>query len=191
MSAKPKTSLDAGKDAADGGDGAAPAGLRDRGAEKPAEGGARRGRPPGSKTMHRAGSPAPAVVSPQKTPDFIYTKVGKAFRAVFNIMAVKTDCNVWILAPDEEKDLGESFGDLLLDIGMVDSTITKCAFAAGTLVAVGGSKAIVYSAYAAQRAASRKEPAASHAPAIAGPKTVIEEKATDASVIPETAPGVI
>lgn len=130
-------------------------------------------------------------MAPAKTPDFVYSKVGKAFRACFHMLAVKTDCNVWVLAPDEEKDLGESFGDLLLDIGMVDNTITKCVFAAGTLVAVGGAKAIVYSAYDADRRAKRK-PAGANAPAMTPPPAGTPDvRATDNSVIPETKPGVL
>lgn len=147
-----------------------------------------RGRPKGS--SNKSGSSekktAPAA-APAKTPEFVYSKVGKAFRSVFNLLAVKTDCTCWLLAADEEKDLGEAFGDLLLDVGVVDSTIVKSIFAAGSLIAVGSTKAVIYAGYRASLAA--KAPGAAprpHAPA--APPVAddpVAAKVIDGSMIPD------
>lgn len=152
MSDKIKTPPPAKAAAAASGNGRAPDGLRDRPVAAAPRSGP--GRPPGAPNKPKAAAPAAPVVA-AKSADFVYSKVGKAFRAVFNILAVKTNCDAWLLAPEEEKDLGEACGDILLDLGMADSTATKIVFAAGTVIAVGGSKAITYAAFENERRAAR------------------------------------
>lgn len=191
MSAAATMSNILGKAATEGGDGKASSELRERhipGDPEPKRG---RGRPAGSMGKPKA-APAPAAAAPAKTSEFVYTKVGKAFRSIFNIMAIKTDCTAWLLDADEEKDLGESFGDLLLDVGLADSTAVKCVFAAGSLMAVAGTKAISYQIYARQLAASRTKPGPLPAPVNAAPApSPVDAKVADTTVIPETKPGIV
>lgn len=145
-----------------------------------------RGRPRKDSGQASAQKPAPVAAKPSKAPEFVYSKTGKAFRCLGNIAALNTNCRIWLISDEEEKELGESVGDLLLELGFTDTMAAKIAFAAGTVLAIGGTKAIQYAQW---KNAQRVETVAASQPI----PPVSEKSADDAgpSAIPEAKPGLI
>ncbi len=152
------------------------------------EGGEKRGRGRPRKDSSQAPIEKKATVipKPSKTPEFVYTKTGKAFRCLGNLAALNTNCSVWLLSPEEEKDLGESVGDILLELGFTDTMAAKAVFAIGTVLAIGGTKAIQYAQWKSIQPVERVVPTPSAAPITPKP-----ESDPGPSVIPEAKPGII
>ncbi len=187
-----------GATTAPAGDGGAAGGLRARGAEALSGDAKRgRGRPPGSTSKPKEKSEAPAA-KPSKAPEFVYSKTGKAFRALSNIAALQCNNRIFLLTPEEEKDLGESVGDIFLELGLSDTMAAKVIFAVGTVSAVFGTKAIAYAAYKASQPKPMRAavpqvgpaPKVAAAPEAPGSTPGPEPKSGDAG-IPETKPGTL
>lgn len=188
MSEPAAVAVPAGASAAPGGNDGPGARLRAAGVEAKAGDAPRgRGRPKGSTTKKPAEAAA-EVSKPSKDPAFVHSKVGKAFRCLGNLAALNTNCRVWLVTPEEEKDLGESVGDILCELGFADTLAAKVVFAVGTVSAVVGSKAITYAAWKQQMTAEAQA-AGKIPPPVPVPPAA--EKAADASIIPEAKPGVI
>lgn len=98
------------------------------------------------------GRPAPAAASPAAalvpaSNETLNKKMGSVWRAVGYGLALGTNCNVWILDPEQEKLLGEAYGDLCSAFGLADTLAFKIVFCAGTTIGIMGTKAFGYSQY--------------------------------------------
>lgn len=197
-----KSTADApGKAEDPGADGGAAARLRIRGVEAAANPEPRkRGRPAGSGNKTEKTEKPAAAAKPSKNPEFVYSKTGKAFRALSHIASLQTNNRVWQLTEGEEKDLGEAVGDIFLELGLTDTMAAKVVFAIGSVSAIYGSKAIAYAAYVASqpkpmRAPIPAETVKAQAPATSAPDApgavpTQEPKSGDAGVH-ESKPGTL
>ncbi len=166
MSHEPGTTQPAGTDQSSSGSPTDLGGLRARGAAADLGGPAKkRGRPPkvpgapAAAPSEKVSSPAP---KPSKNPEFVYSKTGKAFRALGLIAATQQNERGWLINPEEEKDLGEAVGDIFLELGLSDTMAAKVVFAVGTVGAIIGSKALAIQQH---RAANPRSPVRPSIPA--------------------------
>ena len=143
-------------------------------------------------------APGPAAVVPASN-ESLNKKMGQVWRAVGYGLALGTNCNVWFLDAEQEKLLGEAYGDLCSAFGIADTTAFKVVFAVGTTIGVMGAKAFGYAKYQSDLAAQAEQrkkdlkgdagkpqdkPAAPGPDAPPSPPTPITE-------IPKTEPGTL
>ena len=118
----------------------------------------KRGRPPGVKSEKRL-SPPPLPLDPIAEKARLETMgrhVVRLFELVFRLLAVRTDCTVWLLEESEAKDLGDSWALVMSDLGLIDSKTLNLIFACGSLAGIVGAKAIIYKSYKSQLAEKAK-----------------------------------
>lgn len=109
--------------------------------------------------------PGPAAISepirpPRVEPagnENLNKKMGQVWRSVGYGLSLGTNCNVWLLDQEQEKLLGEAYGDLCAHFGLADTLAFKMVFAVGTTVGIMGAKAAVYATYRADLLAKQEK----------------------------------
>lgn len=153
------------------------------------------GRPPKSsfKSEPTTTATAPAAPEPARQEN-VNKKMGQVWRTVGYGLALGTNCNVWMLDAEQEKLLGEAYGDLCAAFGIADTLAFKIVFAVGVTVGTMGLKAAQYQAYAAALRAendkTNKDPSR-NSPKQPDNKEKETPKETPAGQVHETKPGLL
>lgn len=142
------------------------------------------GRPKGS-TNKAPGSPTPQVVAPVVDRSGLYKKMGMAWRGVGLCLSLSTNCTVWALGEEEEKILGEAYGDVCADLGFADTMAVKMVFLAGTTLGVFGPKTLGYVTFLNQQKALSEAAKKGHDPK---PKQPTQDQEKNPAVTPDHKP---
>lgn len=105
-------------------------------------------------------TPSPTPAAPSVAPpsnESLNKKMGMVWRTVGHGLALGTNCTVWLLDAEQEKLLGEAYGDLCSAFGLADTTAFKIVFCVGTTIGIMGAKAFGYAQYKAALLAEQEK----------------------------------
>ena len=105
-----------------------------------------RGRPPGTPNKKPTSALTPVAPLPP-TPETLYKKMSTVWRGIGMAACMATNTTAFALAEDEQKLLGEAYGDVLHELGFADNMAVKIVFLVGTTAGVFGPKVIAYAHY--------------------------------------------